>query len=76
MLTDINGVYDLSDVIAITRGGTPNPAVRAGHTKPTAILHYANGRTMETLAAYDAALKEWAVATAPDAEDSGDGTES
>ncbi len=60
MLTDINGVYDLSDVIAITRGGTPNPAAKAGHNKPVAILHYASGTRIETLASHEAAVKEWA----------------
>lgn len=63
MLTDINGVYDLADVIAITRGGTPNPNVKAGHTKPTAILHYASGKTIETLASYEAGVKEWIAST-------------
>lgn len=64
MLEDINGVYDLEHVIAITRGGTPNPAVKAGHSKSTAILHYANGTKIETLAAFDAAVDVWSAADA------------
>jgi hypothetical protein len=66
MFEDINGVYDLTEVNAITKGGTPNPALNAGHRKPVAILHYRNGQTLETLGAFEDAVAEWKALGEPD----------
>lgn len=58
MLEDMNGTYSLENVVAITKGGVPNPNLKI-HKQPTAILQYVTGATIQTLVPYEEALKQW-----------------
>jgi hypothetical protein len=56
MLEDQNGMYDLANVAAVKKGGTPHPELNLGFKAPTAILVLNTGAEIATLVPYDTAV--------------------
>lgn len=64
IFTDTKGTYDLSAVVAVTKGGG-NPSVRGGPTVYLANAHLSSGDTIATATDYETFVNAWIDFTVP-----------